>query len=137
MKELTLEASIDNLGQVLGFIDEQLESAGCPMREQMKIDVAVEEIFVNIASYAYAPDSGSATVRIEFEQDPPAAVITFVDSGIPYDPLEKADPDVSLSLHEREIGGLGIFMVKKSMDGMTYQRENGQNILHIRKKLKE
>ena len=137
MKELTLEASIDNLGQVLCFIDEQLETINCPLREQMKIDVAVEEIFVNIASYAYAPDSGNTTVRIEIEKNPLAAVITFVDSGVPYDPLEKADPDVSLSLHEREIGGLGIFMVKKSMDSMTYQYEKGQNVLHIRKILKE
>ena len=69
MKELTLEASIDNLGQVLCFIDEQLETINCPLREQMKIDVAVEEIFVNIASYAYAPDSGNTTVRIEFEKN--------------------------------------------------------------------
>ena len=137
MKELTIEATVDNLDQVIRFIDEQLEAVDCPIKEQMKIDVAVEEIFVNIASYAYAPKTGIAEIQVEFEENPRAVVITFIDSGVPYDPLEKADPDVSLSLQERQVGGLGIFMVKKSMDGMTYQYKNGQNILNIRKNLHE
>ena len=137
MKELTIEAAIGNLNQVLGFVDEQLETVDCPIKDQMKIDVAVEEIFVNIASYAYAPGSGTATIQVDFEQNPLSVVISFTDSGIPYDPLEKDDPDVSLSLQEREIGGLGIFMVKKSMDEMTYRYINGRNVLRIRKNLNE
>lgn len=133
MMELTIEARLDNLNQVLQFIDEQLEQTDCPMKAQMKIDIAVEEVFVNVASYAYAPETGLVTVRIEFEQRPRAAVITFIDRGVPYDPLAKDDPDVSLSVHDRQIGGLGIFMVKKSMDEMEYQYKDGQNILTIRK----
>ena len=135
MKELTIEASLNNLDQVLLFVDTQLEMVDCPMKTQMKIDVAVEEIFVNIASYAYVPATGQAVVRVDFEQNPDTAVITFIDRGIPYDPLEKADPDVTLSIQERQIGGLGIFMVKKSMDDMTYQYLDGQNILTLRKVL--
>ena len=127
MMELTVEAKLDNLEQVLQFVDSRLEEADCPMGMQMKVDVAVEEIFVNIASYAYMPASGPATIRI--------AVITFIDHGVPYDPLAKDDPDVTLSITEREIGGLGIFMVKKSMDDMVYEYQNGQNILTIRKRI--
>ena len=136
MSELTLEARLDNLQQVLSFVDGQLEALDCPMKAQMQIDVAVEELFVNIASYAYQPGAGFATVRLETEQEPLTVAITFIDRGVPYDPLAKADPDVTLSAEEREIGGLGIYMVKKSMDGMAYQYKDGQNILTIRKKLR-
>ena len=135
MTELTVEAKLDNLAQVLQFVDSRLEEADCPIGMQMKIDVAVEELFVNIASYAYAPGSGSATVRMEVEENPKTVVIVFMDRGVPYDPLAKDDPDVTLSLNDREIGGLGIFMVKKSMDDMVYAYENGQNVLTIRKRI--
>jgi len=135
MTELIVEAKLDNLAQVLQFVDSRLEEEDCPIGLQMKIDVAVEELFVNIASYAYAPGSGSATVRMEVEEDPKTVVITFVDCGVPYDPLAKEDPDVTLSINDREIGGLGIFMVKKSMDDMIYAYENGQNVLTIRKRI--
>ena len=134
MTELIVEAKLDNLAQVLQFVDSRLEEEDCPIGVQM-IDVAVEELFVNIASYAYAPGSGSATVRMEVEEDPKTVVITFVDHGVPYDPLAKEDPDVTLSINDREIGGLGIFMVKKSMDDMIYAYENGQNVLTIRKRI--
>lgn len=136
MSELTLEARLENLQQVLSFVDGQLEALDCPMKAQMQIDVAVEELFVNIASYAYQLGVGFATVRLETEQEPLTVVITFIDRGMPYDPLAKADPDVTLSAEEREIGGLGIYMVKKSMDGIAYQYQDGQNILTIRKKLR-
>lgn len=133
MRELTIEAKIENLDEVLAFVDGQLEELGCSMKAQMQIDVAVEEIFVNIASYAYVPGVGNATVRFESAQDPAAVMITFVDRGVPYDPLQKEDPDVSLSAEERGIGGLGIFMVKKTMDDMRYVYRDGQNILSISK----
>ena len=134
MKETTLEASLDHLNDGLAFVDGCLEEAACGMRAQMQIDVAVEEVFVNIASYAYAPGKGSATVRVEIRQDPRTVLITFLDRGVPYNPLEKEDPDVSLPAEERKIGGLGIFMVKKSMDNMLYKYQDGQNILTIIKK---
>jgi len=135
MTELIVEAKLDNLAQVLQFVDSRLEEEDCPIGLQMKIDVAVEEIFVNIASYAYTPDSGPATIRMEVEENPKTAVITFLDHGVPYDPLAKDDPDVTLSAEEREIGGLGIFMVKKSMDDMRYEYRDGMNILQITKQL--
>lgn len=135
MKEITLDATLENLDEVLAFVDSRLEELGCPMKTQLQIDVAVEEIFVNIASYAYEPKKGSATVRLEIEQDPKSVAITFVDGGIPYDPVAKEDPDVSLPAAERKIGGLGIYMVKKSMDKMLYERRDGHNILTIIKKI--
>ncbi len=136
MRELTIDAKVELLDQVLAFLDETLEALDCPMKAQMQLDVAVEELFVNIASYAYAPGTGAATLQIEEETDPLAVEITFIDSGTPYNPLMKPDPDVTLSAEERQIGGLGIYMVKKSMDGMTYEYRDGQNILKIRKLLK-
>ena len=135
MKELELEALTDNLSKVQAFVDEQLEEADCPIKIQMQIDIAVEEIFVNIAHYAYSNETGKATVRIEILPDPPSVDITFIDKGIPYDPLAKPDPDVTLSAEERKIGGLGIFMVKKSMDDVKYQYLDGHNILTLKKGL--
>ena len=133
MKELTIEAKVENLHQVLAFVDEYLESLDCPMKIQMQIDVAVEEIFVNVASYAYTPSTGSVTLQLESEPSPLSVSITFIDDGVPYNPLAKKDPDVSLSAEERSIGGLGIYMVKKSMNKMTYEYKNKQNILTMTK----
>ena len=133
MKELTVTAELDKLDEVLAFVDTSLEEMDCPMKTQMQIDIAVEELFVNIAHYAYTPNVGEATIRTETQEAPRALAVTFIDSGIPYNPLAKDDPDVTLSAEERKIGGLGIFMVKKSMDAMEYEYKNGQNVLTIRK----
>ncbi|MBR0267305.1 MAG: ATP-binding protein [Clostridia bacterium] len=135
MKELTLEAVKENITAVTMFVDEQLESFECSMKAQMQLDVAVDELFANIANYAYPGGVGNATIQIEFEPSERMVSITFIDSGIPYDPLKKPDPDVTLSAEERSIGGLGIFLVKKTMDDMTYRFENNQNIVTIRKKI--
>ena len=105
------------------------------VKVQMQLDVAVEELYVNIAHYAYAPGTGEATVSIDITQDPLNVTITFKDSGIPFDPTAKADPDVTLSAQERQIGGLGIYMAKKGTDVMKYEYKDGQNILSISKKL--
>ena len=135
MKELKLTATVESLDEVLAFIDSELESVDCPMKVQMQLDVAVEELYVNIAHYAYAPSTGEATVSIDITQDPLNVTITFKDSGIPFDPTAKADPDVTLSAQERQIGGLGIYMAKKGTDEMKYEYKDGQNILSISKKL--
>ena len=134
MKELKLDAVIENIPQVTEWVDEQLEAMDCPMRAQMQIDIAIDELFSNIARYAYSPEIGEATVRIEAEDDPLAVIITFLDHGVPFDPLNRDDPDVTRTLEEREIGGLGIFMVKKTMDEIRYEYKNGENILSIKKK---
>ena len=133
MKSITVEAKIDNLNKVLDFIDEELENAGCGMKAQMQINIAVEELFVNVAHYAYAPGTGDICISISFRDDPKLAEIVLTDSGVPYDPLSKDDPDVGLSAEEREVGGLGIFMVKKSMDLMTYEYKDGHNVVTISK----
>ena len=135
MRELTVEAAVANTAAVLGFIDAQLEEADCPIKVQTQIDVAVEEIFVNIAHYAYAPGKGEATVSVEISEPDSMVTITFKDRGIPYDPTAKIDPDVTLSVEEREVGGLGIFMVKQLMDHMSYEYRDGQNVLHLQKKI--
>ena len=135
MKELTVEAKTTNIEAVTDFVNEQLEALDCPIKAQMQIDIAIDELFGNIAHYAYSPEIGKATVRVEVIEDPLAVTITFIDNGVPYDPLAKADPDTTLSAEEREIGGLGIYMVKKSMDDITYEYKDGQNILTIKKKI--
>ena len=135
MYEMNLdEARLDRLDDVLAFVDGILEDLDCPMKTQLQLDVAVEELYVNIAHYAYAPATGPAWLRVAVEEGP-AVAITFIDQGIPYDPLAKRDPDVTLPAEKRQIGGLGIYIVKKSMDDMTYRREDDRNVLTIRKRL--
>ena len=116
-------------------MDAILEENDCPVKTQMQIDIAVEEIFVNIANYAYAPGSGSADIKAGVSGTPSVFVISFADKGVPYNPLAKSDPDISLPADKRQIGGLGIFMVKKSMDDLSYEYKDGQNIMTIRKYL--
>lgn len=135
MKELFIETERKNLPQVQAFIDEQLEAVGCPMLTQTAIDIAVEELFVNIASYAYDPEIGIAVVQVSVCESPLSVEITFIDNGKQYDPLAKADPDTTLSVKERKKGGLGIFMVKNTMDNVSYEYKDGKNILTIKKNL--
>ena len=133
MKELTIAATVENIEVVTDFVNQQLELLECSMKAQMQIDIAIDELFSNIAHYSYNPEVGQATVRVEVVENPLAVTITFIDNGIPYDPLAKEDPDLTLSAEERQIGGLGIYMVKKSMDEITYEYKDGQNILSIKK----
>ena len=133
MKELTIEATPENVDKAIEFVDEMLEECGCGMKEQMAIDVAVDELFANIAHYAYNPETGYATVKVDVIKDPLSVEITFVDNGKPYDPLAKADPDTTQSIEDRPIGGMGILIVKKSMDAVDYEYKDGKNILTIKK----
>ena len=135
MKELTIDAVIGNIPEVTAFVDEQLEALDCPVKAQMQIDIAIDELMSNIARYAYNPDVGPATVRVEVMEDPMAVIITFIDNGVPYDPLSSDDPDTTLSAEEREIGGLGIYMVRKTMDEVVYEYKDGQNILRLKKRI--
>jgi len=132
MKALTVEASIGNLCEVIDFVSAELESAHCPPKLRDQIHLAVEEIFVNIANYAYTPANGNATISIAVEKE---AVIQFEDTGKPYNPLEHPPPDLDKPLMEREIGGLGVFFVKKIMDQVDYMRIDNKNVLAISKKL--
>ena len=137
MKEITVPAIREKVELVTDFINAELEKLGCPMKMQMQIDVALDEIFGNIVHYAYRRGEGSASVRFEFDTDQNAVVLTFTDNGMPYNPLEKEDPDITLSAEEREVGGLGIFLVKKIMDDMSYEYKDGKNILQLKKYLNQ
>lgn len=135
MKEITVPAQIDRLMEVTAFVDQELEAHDCSMKAQMQIELALDEILTNIASYAYKPGTGDATIRVDIDPDTRMATIVFLDSGVPYDPLQKADPDTTLSADERQIGGLGIFLVKKTMDDMFYAYEDGKNVLTLKKRI--
>lgn len=135
MKELTVDAAVENIEVVTDFVNEELEKLDCPVKARRQIDVAIDELFGNIARYAYSPDVGKATVRFSVEENPLEVTITFIDNGVPFNPLEKSNPDTHLSAEERPIGGLGIFLVKKSMDMVEYEYKNGQNILKIKKNI--
>ena len=133
MRELLIEAKTENLDAVLQFVREQLETVDCPMKAQTQIAIAVEEIFVNIAHYAYTPETGGAEIRVTVGDE---VAIEFEDKGKPYNPLARDAPDITSCAEEREIGGLGIFMVKNIMDAVEYRHEDGKNILLIKKAVK-
>lgn len=132
MKELIIDALVENLPAVIEFIETELSADGCPIKTQTQIAIASEEVFVNIANYAYAPNVGGAVIRVSVKDE---AVIEFEDSGKPYNPLEKDDPDITAPAEEREIGGLGIFITKQLMDSVTYRYADNKNLLVIRKSL--
>ena len=136
MKDLTLDAVIENIDPVTDFVNDELEKLGCPPKARIQIDVAIDELFGNIARYAYSEPGGKATVRFDYDPETCAVTISFIDSGEPFDPLSRDDPDVTLSIDQRRIGGLGIFVVKKSMDSVEYEYTGGCNVLRIRKVLK-
>ncbi len=135
MKELTVQAALENIPVVTAAMDEFLEALDCPLKAQMQLDVAVDELFGNIAQYAYPGGTGSVTVRFDHDEAARMVSVTFMDSGVPFDPLKQRDPDVSLSIDDRKEGGLGIFMVKKTMDHMVYRHEDGCNLLTIYKRI--
>ena len=131
----TFPAKTESLSDVLGFVDQILDSYGCPMKIQMAVCVAIEEVFVNVAHYAYGEGQGEMNLGIGFDEENCAITFRMTDQGIPFDPLQKPDPDITLSAEEREIGGLGIFIAKKTMDSISYAYENGENVLTMIKKL--
>ena len=135
MRELIVPAAAEELTRVQEFVTEQLEAVDCPMKAVFQIELAVEEIFINIVSYAYHPELGTAKIRCEICEDPLRVIIEFQDHGKQFDPLEREEIDTSTdALMERE-GGLGIFLVKKNMDAVEYRYEDGKNILTISKNL--
>ena len=139
MKEWTVEATVENISVVKGEIGAELEKLNCSKKAHRKINVALDELLNNIACYAYPPEdgTGSVTVEMRYNEKNETVTITLIDSGIAYNPLEKEDPDITLGAEERPVGGLGILMVKKKMDGMEYRREGDRNILTIHKRIRE
>lgn len=130
MDELTIEATLENIDAVMEFINANIEN--CPPETRNKIEIAVDEIFSNIARYAYHPETGAATVRVVAGDD---ITIEFEDGGTAFDPLAKDGLNVSLPPEKREAGGLGIFLVKNIMDSVEYRRDRDKNIITIKKKI--
>ena len=135
MKEITVDATIENMDTVTAFVDDFLDEIACPMKSKIQINIVIDEIFGNICHYAYKDSIGAVTVRVESGNTPKAVFLTFTDNGIPYNPLETEDPDITSSSEERKIGGLGIYLVKKNMDEMKYEYVNQQNRLWMEKRL--
>ena len=131
----TFPAKVEALSDVLGFVEQTLEKYECSMKIQTAVCVAIEEVFVNVAHYAYGGGEGDMTLGISFDEESREITFRMADKGTPFDPLQKPDPDITLSAEEREIGGLGIFITKKTMDTVTYAHENGENILTMIKKI--
>lgn len=129
MSELTVPAAIEQLNAVHSFVNDKLEA--CPHKERVQIETAVEEIFVNIARYAYHPQTGNVTIRCNAEDG--SVAIQFLDRGVPFNPLNREDADTTLSAEARNIGGLGILMVKGIMDVVDYAYTDSTNILTIKK----
>ena len=131
MKRITLNAGIESIEPLTDWVNEILASADCPVKAQMQIDVAIDELISNVAYYAYPGGQGTVTLEAELRQDPKGLLLVVDDTGVAYDPLQKEDPDITLSAEERKIGGLGIYMVKKSMTSMEYERKDGHNRLSV------
>lgn len=131
----TFPAKTEALNEFIAFVEETLEGYGCPLKTQMALCVAIEEVFVNVANYAYGEGKGDVEFLISFDEDNREVTFTLKDKGIPFNPLERDDPDVTLSAEQRQIGGLGIFITKKTMDVVSYKYENNENILTMVKKI--
>ncbi len=135
MPELRVQALTANIAVITDFIDSRLEEAECPLKAQTQIDIAVDEICSNIAFYAYGTEKGDILVSYEFDQNTRLCTITFSDSGIPFDPLIVKEPDTTVPVEERDIGGMGIFLVRKTMDHVSYEYRDGMNHLTIQKRI--
>ena len=134
-KEKIFAAKTESLDEFIEFIEEELAKNDCPMKQEIQIKVALEEVFVNIAHYAYPDKDGDVKAMVSFNEKEKAFTFRLIDEGIPFNPLLRDDPDVTLSAEERNIGGLGIYITKKTMDSVMYSYENKQNILTIIKKI--
>lgn len=135
-KSLVVDATMENLDTLIGFVEEQLNEEGCPMKVSSQIILCLEEVYVNVVNYAYGNNIGTCQLdsKITSLEDGKSHILTIMDSGAPFNPLEKEDPDITLSVEERGIGGLGVYMVKQMMDEVSYQYREGQNILTLVKK---
>ena len=135
MEKQAFSAKLEALSDVLDFVDRMLELCECPMKNRIAISVAIEEVFVNVAHYAYSGGDGDVTLGIDYDEESRTVTFQMADKGVPFDPLKKPDPDITLSADDREIGGLGIFITKKTMDKITYAYESGENILTMIKSI--
>ncbi len=132
--ELTIEALDENLKAVQQFVRDSVRRICSDNQTLLQLDLVVEEVFVNISHYAYAPGTGTATVICTVCNNPASLIMTFIDSGKPFNPLKRPDPDITLGAEDRDIGGLGIFLVKKYMSSTEYNYADGKNIFTLTRK---
>ena len=135
MHKITVPAKIENLQKVFNFVNMQLNSVAYNMKSRLQLELSIEEAYVNISKYAYESDEGKVEILSRVDEDPLQITVKFMDSGIPYNPLKNEDPDIYTNTEEKELGGLGIFLIKKNVDNIGYEYLNGKNILTIQKKL--
>ena len=137
MNKLTVPAKIENLQKVMDFLGDQLDSIDYVMKARLQLELSIEEAYVNIVNYAYESEEGEVLICCNVGESPLKVTMQFIDYGKPYNPLENEDPDLSLNVEEKEIGGLGIFLIKKNVDDISYEYCDGKNILTIQKKLND
>ena len=131
IKKLVVEAKVENLTMVNEFVEELLQPLNCSIKVQMQLELAVEEIFVNIAHYAYGEKTGKAFITGRILEEPLRLELVFMDEGIPYDPLAREDPNLEQKMEDRAIGGLGIYLVKKNVEEIAYSHQEGKNMLTL------
>ena len=133
MPSLFIDATVDNLSAVMTYISDSLDYCNCSAKDKQRVQLAVEEIYINIANYAYQPDKGKAQIDCEITKNPKSVAITLIDKGKPYNPFSKDDPDINAGISDRSVGGLGVFVVKKIMDDVSYAYQDGKNIFKMSK----
>lgn len=134
-REFAVPATVESLRDITDCLAELLAPVQVPVKEKLQMEFAIEEIFVNIACYAYKDQQGIVVVRARLEREPLCVEFAFMDTGEAYNPLTRAEPDIASSLEDRAIGGLGIFLAKKNVDDVRYECSDGRNILTLRKYL--
>jgi anti-sigma regulatory factor (Ser/Thr protein kinase) len=120
---------MDNFESLMDFVQSQVEKAGYDKKKTQKIRLACEEIIINIIRYAYPDKRGSVEIHCDTTSGGKGYQIKIIDWGIPFNPLSNPEPDTSIPIEEREIGGLGIFLARTVMDKIDYQRDGDKNIL--------
>lgn len=137
MKQITVPAEIENLRKVLDFFNKEFETLKYDIKSRLQLELAIEEIYVNIANYAYGSEGGEIIICFNLEKNPLKILVQFIDCGNSFNPLEYEEPDTSAKIENRKIGGLGIFLVKNNVDYIDYEYRDGKNILTISKNLED
>jgi anti-sigma regulatory factor (Ser/Thr protein kinase) len=135
MNKIVVPAKIENLQKVLNFVNQELESVEYDKTSLLQLELSIEEAYVNIANYAYESEDGDVLISCSIDQNPTLVTIQFIDCGIPHNPLDNEDPDIFSKIEDKEIGGLGILLIKENVDFIGYEYQGGKNILTLKKVL--
>ncbi|MDP1552357.1 MAG: ATP-binding protein [Methanobacteriaceae archaeon] len=133
MNKIVVPAKIENLQKVLNFVNQELESVEYDKKSLLQLELSIEEAYVNIANYAYESEDGDVLISFNIDENPTQVTIQFIDCGTPYNPLNNEDPETFSKIEDKEIGGLGILLIKKNVDSIGYEYQDGKNILTLKK----